>query len=162
MLLVFDPLVASNQGRVRGLEALLRWQHPEFGLLRPGHFIRLAEENGAIVALGDWVLREACAKARQWREQGLTELTVAVHVVQIMSVRDATDVIRHRARGVDPVGRPVDLLVAHARAFEPRRERVRREHEPAGRHSHGKRVPAPVVCPAQGDRRYERQQGEDP
>lgn len=80
MLLVFDPLVASNQGRVRGLEALLRWQHPEFGLLRPGHFIRLAEENGAIVALGDWVLREACAKARQWREQGQTELTVAVNV----------------------------------------------------------------------------------
>lgn len=80
MLLVFDPLVASKQGRVRGLEALLRWQHPEFGLLRPGHFIRLAEENGAIVALGDWVLHEACAKARHWREQGHTDLTVAVNV----------------------------------------------------------------------------------
>ena len=80
MRLVFDPLVASGKGRVQGLEALLRWQHPEFGLLRPGNFIRLAEENGSIVVLGDWVLQQACAKAVQWREQGHAGLAVSVNV----------------------------------------------------------------------------------
>ncbi|HSX61728.1 MAG TPA: bifunctional diguanylate cyclase/phosphodiesterase, partial [Tahibacter sp.] len=68
--LVFDPLVAAGSGRVHGMEALLRWQHPQFGLLRPASFIRLAEENGTIQALGDWVLHQACARAVVWRGIG--------------------------------------------------------------------------------------------
>lgn len=77
--LVFDPLVAARNGRVHGLEALLRWQHPQFGLLRPASFIRLAEENGAIQVLGDWVLRQACARAAAWRNAGQL-VSVAVNV----------------------------------------------------------------------------------
>lgn len=68
--LVFDPLVAAGNGRVHGMEALLRWNHPQFGLLRPASFIRLAEENGTIQALGDWVVRQACARAVAWRSAG--------------------------------------------------------------------------------------------
>lgn len=68
--LVYDPLVNAGSGRVHGFEALLRWQHPQFGLLRPGSFIRLAEENGTITVLGDWVLQQACARAAAWRSAG--------------------------------------------------------------------------------------------
>ncbi|MCQ4163865.1 putative bifunctional diguanylate cyclase/phosphodiesterase [Tahibacter harae] len=78
--LVFDPLVQARSGRVQGMEALLRWQHPQFGLLRPASFIRLAEENGTIPVLGDWVLRQACARAALWRANGQPGLAVSVNV----------------------------------------------------------------------------------
>lgn len=78
--LVFDPLVLARSGRVHGMEALLRWQHPQFGLLRPASFIRLAEENGTIQVLGDWVLRQACARAALWRANGQPNLAVSVNV----------------------------------------------------------------------------------
>jgi diguanylate cyclase (GGDEF)-like protein len=68
--LVFDPLVTAGNGRVHGMEALLRWNHPQFGLLRPASFIRLAEENGTIQNLGDWVVQQACARAVVWRSAG--------------------------------------------------------------------------------------------
>lgn len=77
--LVFDPLVAAGNGRVHGMEALLRWNHPQFGLLRPASFIRLAEENGTIQALGDWVVRQACARAVAWRSAGYT-VPISVNV----------------------------------------------------------------------------------
>ncbi|UXI66522.1 putative bifunctional diguanylate cyclase/phosphodiesterase [Tahibacter amnicola] len=78
--LVFEPLVSAGDGQVTALEALLRWRHPEYGLLRPGSFIRLAEENGAIQVIGDWVLRHACAKAVAWRLTVRDNLRIAVNV----------------------------------------------------------------------------------
>lgn len=77
--IVFDPLVAADNGRVHGLEALLRWRHPALGLLRPASFIRLAEENGTIQVLGDWVLQQSCMRAVAWRATGLA-LPVSVNV----------------------------------------------------------------------------------
>lgn len=77
--LAFDPLVAAGNGRVHGLEALLRWNHAQFGLLRPASFIRLAEENGTIQQLGDWVLQQACTRAVAWRSAGQA-LAVSVNV----------------------------------------------------------------------------------
>jgi len=70
--LVYQPIVSLESGRISGLEALVRWQHPERGLVAPGEFIEIAEENGAILPIGRWVLRQACERAVAWRAQGLT------------------------------------------------------------------------------------------
>ena len=65
----YQPIIALNSGRIRGFEALVRWNHPEQGLLSPDTFIPIAEETGLIVPLGDYVMREACQQMAQWQQQ---------------------------------------------------------------------------------------------
>ncbi|MEV8503628.1 EAL domain-containing protein [Actinoplanes sp. NPDC051475] len=81
-VLQYQPIVEMRTGTVVGAEALVRWQHPERGLLGPYHFIEMAEENGAIVGIGAWVLREALRQFAQWREEsrGLSLRYVSVNV----------------------------------------------------------------------------------
>lgn len=79
-LLHYQPQVDTRQQALRGMEALVRWQHPELGLLPPSQFIPIAEDSGHIVALGSWILNAACLQNRQWLDQGLIELPVAVNV----------------------------------------------------------------------------------
>jgi diguanylate cyclase (GGDEF)-like protein len=80
-LLHYQPLVRLSDGRVRGAEALVRWQHPQQGLLGPGRFVEAAERSGAIVPLGHWVLVEACRQAAEWwRELGPRAPYVSVNV----------------------------------------------------------------------------------
>jgi EAL domain-containing protein (putative c-di-GMP-specific phosphodiesterase class I) len=76
----YQPQVDVVTGRIVGMEALVRWQHPERGLLPPTEFISLAEETGLILPLGEWVLRTACRQVTDWRERGLGELSVAVNL----------------------------------------------------------------------------------
>ncbi len=80
LVLHYQPQVDAFSGQIVGVEALLRWQHPEQGMLMPGKFIALAEENGLIVPIGDWVLREACRQARIWHEAGHARPFVSVNV----------------------------------------------------------------------------------
>lgn len=79
-LLHFQPQVNLETGRVFAAEALLRWRHPERGMISPGDFIPLAEETGLIVPIGDWVLRAACRQCKAWHDDGLPLLIVSVNV----------------------------------------------------------------------------------
>jgi diguanylate cyclase (GGDEF)-like protein len=75
----YQPKICVTDGKLRGVEALVRWPHPEHGLVMPQDFIPIAEETGLIVSLGNWVLAEACRQAAEWRNRGL-DITVAVNV----------------------------------------------------------------------------------
>jgi len=97
--LLYQPIVSLASGRVTGVEALIRWRHPERGVVQPGSFIALAEETGRILPIGRWVLREACRQASVWQEQG-RELRMSVNVSarQLDSDRLVEDVRQALAR----------------------------------------------------------------
>jgi EAL domain-containing protein (putative c-di-GMP-specific phosphodiesterase class I) len=80
LLLHYQPRVNLRTGRVDAVEALLRWQHPERGLILPDRFIAIAEETGLIVPIGEWVLRTACEQGRAWRRAGLPPIGVSVNL----------------------------------------------------------------------------------
>jgi EAL domain-containing protein (putative c-di-GMP-specific phosphodiesterase class I) len=80
LFLVYQPQMDIATGTISGLEALLRWQHSELGLVPPDKFIRIAENSALIVPIGEWVLRTACYQARKWQDEGLPAVSIAVNV----------------------------------------------------------------------------------
>ena len=98
-LLYYHPKVDLRSGRPVGVEALLRWQHPELGIVSPGEFIPVLEETGLINEAGDWVLRRACAQVRAWREMGLPLVCVAVNLsIHQFKQKNLVDTIRSALR----------------------------------------------------------------
>lgn len=79
-VLHYQPQVDLQTGRIVGAEALIRWQHPEWGLVFPGKFISVAEETGLIQPMGEWVLREACRQNKAWQTAGLPPIDMAVNL----------------------------------------------------------------------------------
>ena len=104
----YQPQIDLASGRVTGAEALIRWHHPERGLLTPEHFISIAEESGLIVPIGAWVLREACRQAAAWRKTGLPELVIAVNVSAIQFKRGDIEACVRQA--LDESGLPPECL----------------------------------------------------
>jgi diguanylate cyclase (GGDEF)-like protein/PAS domain S-box-containing protein len=80
LLLHFQPKISTATGALAGVEALIRWNHPELGMVPPSHFISLAEETGIIVPIGDWVLEAACRQNHTWQQAGYPPLHVAVNI----------------------------------------------------------------------------------
>jgi diguanylate cyclase (GGDEF)-like protein/PAS domain S-box-containing protein len=80
LFLMYQPQLDIATGKITGVEALLRWQHPDFGLVPPDKFIRIAENSGLILPIGEWALQTACRQARKWQDEGLPAVTVAVNV----------------------------------------------------------------------------------
>ncbi|MBD3390816.1 MAG: EAL domain-containing protein [Chitinivibrionales bacterium] len=79
-LVYYQPLIELRSGAVMGAEALIRWKHPEMGMVSPGEFIPIAEENGLIIPIGGWVLDTACQHAKEWHRKGLPKIRVSVNL----------------------------------------------------------------------------------
>jgi diguanylate cyclase (GGDEF)-like protein/PAS domain S-box-containing protein len=129
--LLYQPIFDLDTMAVRGVEALLRWQHPTRGVISPDEFIPVLEENGLILPVGRWVLHEACAQAARWRRQGYhVQMSVNVSMRQIASPDLVTDVVEALAASrLDPstvtvevtesvLMRDADATVAHLRRLK--------------------------------------------
>ncbi|RKN28818.1 putative bifunctional diguanylate cyclase/phosphodiesterase [Micromonospora musae] len=108
-VLRYQPIVSLLEGRMLAVEALVRWQHPELGLLGPDRFIGLAEETGLIVRLGEWVLRRACRDAEQWR-RGFPDARLVVSVNLAARQTDDPTIVETVADALASSGLPAELL----------------------------------------------------
>ena len=108
LVLHYQPIVQSHTGILTGVEALIRWNHPTRGLLLPTEFISLAEATGAIVPMGEWVIRTACTQVQEWRERGQPQLRAAVN----LSVRQLQqpDIVGRVEQILRDTGLPPDRL----------------------------------------------------
>jgi EAL domain-containing protein (putative c-di-GMP-specific phosphodiesterase class I) len=96
LVLHYQPQIDLQSGRIVGLEALVRWNHPVRGMVPPGEFIAFAEESGLVVRMGDWVLQEAARQIRAWSEAGLAPPQVAVNVSAVQLSRGhLVDAVQH-------------------------------------------------------------------
>ncbi len=99
LCLHYQPKLDLNSGRITGMEALLRWEHPEMGPISPTEFIPIAEESGSMVAIGEWVLRTACAQNKIWQDAGLEKVRVSVNVSSLQFIhQDLIEIVDRALR----------------------------------------------------------------
>jgi diguanylate cyclase (GGDEF)-like protein/PAS domain S-box-containing protein len=111
-MLVYQPKIDLATGEISGVEALLRWNHPERGLIQPLKFVPIAEESGLIVPIGQWVLLEACRQARAWMDAGLPPVRIAVNVSALQfAAKDFLSSVRAAliSTGIDPSNLELEL-----------------------------------------------------
>lgn len=112
LFLLYQPRVDSRSGKILGAEALLRWQHPEHGLLKPDAFLPLAEETGLILRIGEWVLTQVCQSIKQFRAAGLADFSVSINLsARQLKQRDFISAIEAplKAAGLSPACLEVEL-----------------------------------------------------
>lgn len=104
--LVYQPQINLETRRIIGAEALIRWEHPEKGLVPPDHFIPISEVNGSIVEIGQWVLDQACWQAARWAEEGMPlRIAVNLSAVQLRQANIVDDILNTLKRHSIPAGR---------------------------------------------------------
>jgi diguanylate cyclase (GGDEF)-like protein/PAS domain S-box-containing protein len=111
-MLVYQPKIDLSTAEISGVEALLRWNHPERGLIEPLKFVPIAEESGLIVPIGQWVLLEACRQARAWMDAGLPPVRIAVNVSALQfASKDFLSTVRAAliSTGIDPCNLELEL-----------------------------------------------------
>jgi diguanylate cyclase (GGDEF)-like protein/PAS domain S-box-containing protein len=111
-VLHYQPQFCLTTGRIVGAEALLRWNHPELGMIPPARFIPIAEDSGLIVDIGEWVLQEACREAARWQSQGQPKQVVAVNLSAVQFRRSGLPDIARRAladAGLEPACLSLEL-----------------------------------------------------
>jgi PAS domain S-box-containing protein/diguanylate cyclase (GGDEF)-like protein len=104
----YQPQLDLKTGEINGMEALIRWSHPTLGMVPPGRFISLAEEIGLITPIGDWVLKTACAQAREWQKAGLNGFRMAVNLSARQFMQK--DLVQNIAAVLQEVGLPPEYL----------------------------------------------------
>jgi diguanylate cyclase (GGDEF)-like protein len=117
-VLHYQPKVDIKTGQITGAEALVRWQHPDRGLVFPDFFIPLAEQTGLVVALGEFVIAAACEQLGVWREAGLPPLTVAVNVSACQLREGLAEYVSRALRLADLEGRSLELELTESAALE--------------------------------------------
>jgi diguanylate cyclase (GGDEF)-like protein/PAS domain S-box-containing protein len=129
-VLFYQPQVDLSDGHVVGAEALVRWRHPELGLVLPGEFIPMTESTGLIVKLGEWVLQTACAQAKAWQNAGLPSIRIAVNLSSVQVSRgDILHTVQQviRKTGLDP--RYMELEITEGLIMRQTQETIRTLHE---------------------------------
>lgn len=135
LVLYYQPQLNLRSGEIIGCEALLRWRHPQCGLVLPGQFIPLAEDTGLIVSIGEWVLRTACLQNKAWQDAGLVAVTMSVnmsaHQFAAQNVVEMVDSILQET-GIEPSTLELELTesaaIADAEEFVHTTERLKRLH----------------------------------
>ena len=109
-LLYYQPKVSLATGEVTGVEALLRWRHPELGLVSPGQFMPMLEETGLILSVGEWVIRNACEQVREWETLGLRSVPIAVNLsARQFQAQDLSERVAVILKACDVEGRMLEL-----------------------------------------------------
>lgn len=117
--LVYQPRVHLQSGKLTSLEALVRWNHPQRGIVMPGNFISVAEESGLIVPLGEWVLREACLQNKHWQEAGYQPIPISVNLsMRQFQQKKLVDVIRGILDYTELESRYLELEITESMTFD--------------------------------------------
>jgi diguanylate cyclase (GGDEF)-like protein/PAS domain S-box-containing protein len=130
MAVYYQPIFDFRSGRISGMEALLRWNHPEMGSIPPAMFIPLAEANGVMVPIGTWAMRTACVQARQWHEAGFRNLSLAVNLsVCQLQQPDLVERVREILEETQIQPRMLELEITESSAMQSPETSVRTLYE---------------------------------
>ena len=106
--LFYQPKFDLKQNIITGAEALIRWNHPERGIVSPYEFIEFAEQRGLIVPIGDWVIKEACRQLREWQDQGIRDCKIAINMSSVQLIQ--SDIVQRILNGLDDFDVPPRML----------------------------------------------------